>query len=287
MFAEKGKGELMDSYFDRSRCINNIYFLTKQKGLTLGELEKSIEASQGYLSRLKKEVTSVINVEILIKIAKKLDVGLEELIGKNFASLTETDEYILNFLEKLSRDTEDDSLIWNLEPKDELANLPMEYDDNNGEPYVAHPLFTVVAVQDGVDDTSGYPKYNNEIVYNRGKDRDFSINGNCFYVNILSKTRVYVMDVINNASGSTGYDIFIQKDFNTTSLLCSSVDSPDPYFLDGIELLYSKIRRSMRRNHIIPEIKSAIDQYMMIKPGEKTVTKVAVTKVVPDDEIPF
>jgi len=262
----------MQEHFDRNRCIDNIYFLAKKNNLTLGKLEEMVGVSQGYLSRLK--VTSVINVELLIKIANVFNVSLEDLIWINFASLTETDEYILRFLEKLSKDTDNDSLVWTLEAEEDLLNLDINYASEN-DAYVSHPLFKVVSENTGVD-ASGYPAYSYKAIYNRGKGLDFSINGNCFFVDIASEARVYLMSVINNSTGVTGYDVYINKRNDASELLCSTVDSPDSYFSDAIMCLYVKVKRSMGRNHIKPLIKNLIDDYMGTPDKGQKKTKVSV-----------
>ena len=67
--------------FDKNRCLNNIYFLVKEKNLRIGDLEAGAGVSIGYISRLNKDDSKATpSIEFLVSIADKLDVTIDALI---------------------------------------------------------------------------------------------------------------------------------------------------------------------------------------------------------------
>ena len=119
---------MLKQKFDKMRCIANIYGLSKQKNMKIGELESKAGVSAGYLSRLNKEdSTASPSIEFLAVIATELDISLDTLIGAELVKLTSTEEYILNFLKRLIVDTESDKLVWLRETKQELDELDADF----------------------------------------------------------------------------------------------------------------------------------------------------------------
>lgn len=65
------------------KVYDNIYFLIKHRGVSIGKLERSIGVSLGYLSRSKK-VNADISAETLYRISKFFDVTMDELYTGSF-----------------------------------------------------------------------------------------------------------------------------------------------------------------------------------------------------------
>ena len=66
--------------FDRSRLMNNITTLIKEKNIKIGELENSVGISTGYLSKMAKpENESMPGIDLIWKLAEKLGVSHRHL----------------------------------------------------------------------------------------------------------------------------------------------------------------------------------------------------------------
>ena len=92
--------------FDKVRFLSNLYSLIKEKGKKLGELEKSAGVSVGYFSRINKEGSNTIpTVEVVAALASELGVSMDTLVFGNFLEPTVTEEYLIDFLERLLQDT--------------------------------------------------------------------------------------------------------------------------------------------------------------------------------------
>ncbi len=67
-------------------ALRNAFILCKIKGIKIGEMEKSVGISQGYLSRLKNR-TKAISFDTMVKISKHLDVSLDSLLEDEFTKI--------------------------------------------------------------------------------------------------------------------------------------------------------------------------------------------------------
>lgn len=65
--------------FDKKLMIDNIRYLAKKQGMSLGKLQGNIGVSVGYFSRLEKS-NSMPNLEVVMRTADVLDVSMDELL---------------------------------------------------------------------------------------------------------------------------------------------------------------------------------------------------------------
>lgn len=65
----------------------NVKMLAKKEGMNLGEVEKQIGISQGYLSRLK-----CVSAEVVVKLSKLFEVPIEDLMTKDMGSSIQKEE---------------------------------------------------------------------------------------------------------------------------------------------------------------------------------------------------
>lgn len=101
------------NFYNRAYCIENIFVLAKEKNIKIGELENAAGVSSGYLSRLKKEGNeSNPSIDILCAIADKLDVSIDSLVSKRLSVLSPEERYMLEFLNKMIKNTEDENIWW-------------------------------------------------------------------------------------------------------------------------------------------------------------------------------
>lgn len=63
-------------------AIKNISIILTIRGISVSEIKKEIGVSNAYFSRLKRKVST--NFDTIVKIAKYLNVSLDELIKNDF-----------------------------------------------------------------------------------------------------------------------------------------------------------------------------------------------------------
>ena len=108
--------EYMDnlSDFDNSLLINNINYLMKENGMRIGDLEKILGISAGYISRTAKEGSGKkMSIDIVWKIAQLFGVDLRILLDSNLQIPNKNSELMARFLTKLRQQTEDNKIQWN------------------------------------------------------------------------------------------------------------------------------------------------------------------------------
>ena len=97
--------------FDKDILLSNITYLSKKKGIKIGDLENYIGVSKGYISRFGKKNGISIGIDIVVSIAQKLEVSLDVLLFSDLKEMDENDQYNLALINKLIRSTEDKSIF--------------------------------------------------------------------------------------------------------------------------------------------------------------------------------
>ena len=123
--------------FDNSLLAKNIAYLTKKNGIGIGDLEKILGISAGYISRTAKggsgKKMSIYNVW---KIARLFSVELRALIETDLQIPNKNTELLARFLDKLRQQTEDNKITWHncggacCYMEERLAKLPCFVDAN-------------------------------------------------------------------------------------------------------------------------------------------------------------
>lgn len=102
--------------FDNSTLISNITYLAKSNGIRLGELEKMLGVSAGYISRTAKENTNKrLSIDVIWKIANFFDLGIDDLVNQNLQIPSETSTLLCKFIKKLISQTITDEIEWECE----------------------------------------------------------------------------------------------------------------------------------------------------------------------------
>ena len=68
---------------DSKKIVSNIRALAKRRGMNLGAFELAIGVSNGYISRIEKDVITP-SINVVASAAKVLDVTIEELLYEEF-----------------------------------------------------------------------------------------------------------------------------------------------------------------------------------------------------------
>ena len=150
------------------------------------------------MSRLEKDGnTAEPSVEFIVTAAKLLKVSLDTLVSINLTGLTPTEQYIVNFFDKLKADTLADKLVWNRQTAFNLNNIEPDYDGR-----IWHPLFSEETFfEEGETD---YPEQVTRIVFNSKTFGPHTfISGDCFNLRLKNGTTLYLMDIEKSVHKTT------------------------------------------------------------------------------------
>lgn len=101
--------------FDNTKLIRNIAYLTRKTGLRIGDLEKMLGISTGYISRIAKEnSTKKFSIDTVCKISEIFGVSVSKLINDDVVFLSGNIDLLVDFMSKLSRQTDNVEIEWEL-----------------------------------------------------------------------------------------------------------------------------------------------------------------------------
>lgn len=241
---------------NKEKLIENIYSIAKKKNIKIGDLEENAQVSKGYLSRVNKgAVVANPPVDVLASIAEQLGVSVDFLLNYDPEKVTDSENYIIKFLDKLSQMTNKSELDWILETSTFLN------EDSDRE--VDNPLISVIdsysAEFDKLYKTHQFSSNFNGETYS-------VVSGNCYHVTLPeSRTTVYLMAVEygNNsrfAQDDKALELYLY-DKVTLTPMCSSF-----YARDGIAGqmydLYASIENRVSRIGLDNHAKNILDEFL-------------------------
>ena len=166
--------------FDKTRCINNIYALAKERGVKIGDMEEKAGMSKGYLSRVSKpDYQGSPSIEMLDSIASQLGVGIDFLVNYSTDTLSENEQFVMKFIDRLIQQTLAGKLEWQMET---AANL-----NGDDASKVENPLVTVTKNYSPEADEWYYTHVYGSGIHEGGA----TICGTCYYAQ-LSTTQAKV-----------------------------------------------------------------------------------------------
>ncbi len=205
--------------FDRKRLIDNIYRFAKEKDIKIGSLEQTAGVSVGYLSRLMKDDTKgSFAVDLLCSAAEQLGKTLDALVFSTEEVITDNERKMLNFLDKLTLETENHSFEWTMMP-------PMIMDSSY---LFEHPLFRVG--DKTAEDPDGNFHYYQETSYDSRffDPGEVKIKGNCFHaiIDSFSGREIYIMSVSRYNNKTCQHDdlleiYFLKLEKDVEPIICS------------------------------------------------------------------
>lgn len=235
--------------FNKALCFSNIRELLRQNPeVKIGQIEKEAGIRLGYMSRLEKDGnTSEPSMEFIVSAAKLLKVSIDTLISVDLTGLTPTEQYIVNFFDKLKADTLKDKLDWN---RESAFNLNRMEPDING--WVYHPLFAEETFYEETE--CEYPEEVTRIVFN---SKTFGprtyICGDCFNLRLKNGTTLYLMDIEKSVHRTVDTSAFAKEAWmfvphkGCQLLVASQDDTPVAPLL---ELLFSTVKERMEHPKI-------------------------------------
>ena len=99
--------------FDNALLIKNINYLAKKYSIRVGELEKMLGISAGYISRTAKEGSAKkMSVDVVWKIARFFQTDLRDLVDRDLEMPSDENELLCRFIQKLRQQTEEHKITW-------------------------------------------------------------------------------------------------------------------------------------------------------------------------------
>ena len=99
--------------FDNSILISNIGYLIKKNNMRLGDLERLLGISPGYISRTAKENSGKrMSIDIVWKIARIFGEDLGRIVTVRLDEIKGNTAVLLKLVDKMIRQTEDGKLEW-------------------------------------------------------------------------------------------------------------------------------------------------------------------------------
>lgn len=237
----------MENTFDKKQLISNISYLINTNNIKIGEIEKEIGVSTGYISRIQKEDGPMPNIEFINSISKKFNVSIDTLLNINMSQIISAENYILNLLDKLINDTEQDSLNWNIETTENL---------HKNSVISNHSLFEESIISDR--------KYIfDSMMYSLKTE----IHGTCFNLEMKNHSKLYVMNIIDeersllkNAENILNLEIWLVKDYNKKEFICNTKNSN---YTQKLIYLYNSLIKNMSKPKLNKDTKYIFDSYLI------------------------
>lgn len=233
--------------FDKAKFIKNVKYICRMKNLKIGELESSVGVSPGYISRLDKENNSSIpGVDTICSFAEKLNISIDRILSADISELSETINYILSFLSKLTNDTYENKIKWSKLGKEKLLN---------GN--ILNPLMRADVNANGFDYQVSYI-YNSK--FTKG---DCELLDDFYCTKIGQNTKILLSHVAlnNNEFPATRYELYI-FDIDMTLNICASTIDFNELIHNSLEELHQTIFKKLKEPCIDGNVKAKIDLYM-------------------------
>lgn len=100
-------------HFNNGILMRNLAFLLKKYNLKMGDLEKILGISAGYISRTAKENSAKkLSIDVVWKIAELFEISVDKLISDDISELSGNIGMLVDFMDKLYHQTECVDIEW-------------------------------------------------------------------------------------------------------------------------------------------------------------------------------
>lgn len=245
--------------FDNKILVSNITFLTKKHGIRIGDLEKMLGISAGYISRTAKENSGKkMSVDVVWKLSRIFETDIRILLEVDLNGLTPTESYYATFLNKLIRDTAADKLDWEKESDNKLNNL---HPDKSG--YVCHPLFSEETFYRTLEE---YPEQVTDVVFTSDTfGCNTYITDDCYNLRLKNGAYIYIMAICKdihytNDLSAFAKELWIIDQHRNAQVICKNNDGT--VLASLVDNLYDTLKAVSKQPRVKGGIKSAIDAFM-------------------------
>lgn len=244
--------------YSKKILLSNIEYLIRKNDIKIGELESCANVSVGYFSRLKNNENDSMcpSIDTISLIADKLNVSINTLLFIDLTTLTETEQYIIKFIEELTLKTEINQLEWD---KESIADF---YDISKYN-RKSNPL--------GYTSPNSYGEY--EIEYKSlYADEKLKLIGPIYKL-FRVKRDVYISkveydfdpDTTYELKSGIGYELYFVEKTNSKTLhkICGvMIDSNKLEIFDIMENLYKVIEESQSKLKLDDEARIGIKEFL-------------------------
>lgn len=120
---------------DKNLLYSNIKLKISEANKKIGDVEVEAGMTAGYLSKLQKDDSKNNNIlDFVVSVSEILGISVDSLVHIDFSSLTKTEKYFADFINKLIRETTEGELCWDKETMNNLNDFSYQY---------SHPLFEI------------------------------------------------------------------------------------------------------------------------------------------------
>lgn len=245
----------MREILDKNLLFKNIEYLINKQNRKIGIVEEEAGVSTGYIARTKKDEKLNPGIDFILSISNTLNVGLDMLLRNDLSMLTSTEEYVLNFLNKLFDDTEKGSINWDCENTAFYSkHLTIKA---NGKCNI--PIFETKVVKEN-------GKFVKRIFF---KSKTYGINTiiykDCYSYKLTKDKTLYYMNAEKKHKNDDDKDTNISELWMTsqngeTQFICST--KLNNIISISMNLLKTSIEKNIKSPQINDTFKKTIDMYM-------------------------
>ncbi len=248
-------------HYDKKILCSNIRWLLERKpDLKLGQIEREAKGCQpGYLSRVESGKLADPSLEFVVTAAENLGVSLDVLLHEDLSRLTPTENYLLDFLKKLEKDTLSDKLDWDMQSAQKLNYLEFEELGKTNFLFDYEPE----GVQIYTDVVFGRPEL---IFESMAYGWNTVINGNCYELQMNQQTYLYLMNIRKTITDKNETDmnpvieVWMFQEKKGCDFLCSTTNRD--VLRDAINNLYSLVEKTASHPKVRLDVRNVIDAFM-------------------------
>lgn len=264
----------MENKIDVKQVFSNIYFLMEEKDIRVGQLEKELGVSSGYIARTYKDGGKP-SIDFLWNVSQILHTHIDILISVNLSKLTETERFIIDLIEKLNEDTSRDELNWKAEEKGFEREISALQDGT-----ATHPIFDTK--EETSTNPAGYPDiYYTPIFLSKAFGEKTLINDTCYYTEIEGGADIYLMSVKEKvethipkgklfdpeaSKPRESEEVWIYQN-GSKQCLASTIEAN--YLKEIVMVLRESVADSVKHIKIDSQLKKALNQYMKTAKKER------------------
>ena len=237
--------------FDKNRLFRNIRKLLSLTGVKIGQIERDASCQPGYMSRLEKPGnTTDPSVEFVVTAAKTLEVSIDLLVYNDFSTMTETELYILKFLNNLIKDTKADRMIW------KINNMGKYIESEKNTAAAGDPLFNYLV---GIDPRTDVAQYRSLFL-----GKILRCVGNSYIGELRgSNAKMYIMNCMDDSAKKNEvkqfYEIYIVKEDKINPLFCTA--QIGAVLVSAVDQLFEAVEIAATHIHINDDVRTIIDLY--------------------------
>lgn len=248
------------SKFDNTKCINNIYYLIKDRNMKIGDVESKVGVSVGYFSRLSKEDNQAIpSLETICNIADLLNVSIDALLYLDLNEMGAQDKLVSDFILNLIDKTTSGKLLWTRGDSNTVYVDIQNFDN--------HPLYEEIEYKEGdfinYDDPLYKFRYNT--VFRNGGD----ILGEFYEIMLeeanaklyIVKTAITNYTIVDDGITDISYELFIYVDQELNGI-CHTDNKLGKFYEKLLPQLYNTAAVSSRKSKINGKVKNIIASFM-------------------------